>query len=92
MVNAVVLIKAQVESVVDVANSLVRLPGITQVFSVAGNYDLVALAAVRENDELADLVSGAIRKVPGIISTETLIAFRVYSPEQLDAGFSLGLD
>ena len=90
MVSAVVLIKAEIEQVEAVANALVNLKGITQVFSVAGHYDLVALASVRENDDLADLVSGAIRKLPGISSTETLIAFRVYSREDLTVGLAFG--
>ena len=90
MVSAVVLIKAEIEQVEAVANALVNLKGITQVFSVAGHYDLVALASVRENDDLADLVSGAIRKLPGISSTETLIAFRVYSSEELRVGLAFG--
>ena len=92
MVSAVVLIKASVGDVNELASALVALRGVTQVFSVAGNYDLVALLGVRENEDLADLVSGKIRKLEGIVSTETLIAFRVYSAEDLAAGFSLGIE
>jgi len=90
MVSAVVLMKVEIGAVEAVANALVSLKGITQVFSVAGSYDLVALASVRENDDLADLVSGSIRKVAGITSTETLIAFRVYTPEELRVGLAFG--
>jgi len=92
MVSAVILINAQVASVADVAAALVRLKGITQVYSVAGNYDLVALAHVPENEQLADLVSDGIRKIPGITTTQTLIAFRAYTPEELKTGYDFGTD
>jgi len=92
MVSAIVLIKVGTGSVTEVANSLVGLKGVSQVFSVAGNYDVVALLHVPENEDLADLVGDGIRKIGGILSTETLIAFRTYSRTELDAGFSLGID
>ena len=92
MVNAVVLVKAQIGSIAEVAEALVLLKGITHVYSVAGNYDLVALVAVRENDELAELVTHSIRKIPGIGATETLIAFRVYRSEERAMGMNLGID
>lgn len=92
MVNAVVLIKARTEAVSELAEALVSLPGVTEVFSVAGHYDLVALLRVGQNEDLADLVSGGIRKLAGVQTTETLIAFRVYSRAELEAGFDLGMD
>lgn len=92
MVNAVILLKAQVQFVNELAKSLVKIPGVNQVFSVAGHYDLVVLVGVRENAQLADLVSDHIRKVPGIVSTETLIAFRVYTSAELQAASDLGID
>jgi DNA-binding Lrp family transcriptional regulator len=92
MVSAVVLIKAQVESIAEIAGALTKLRGVTQVFSVAGHYDLVVLLHVQENEELADLVSERIRKVQGIVETETLIAFRVYDPAEMGLAGSFGLD
>jgi len=91
MVSAVVLIRTQVAAVAEVARSLLRLEGVTQVLSVAGNYDLVALVSVRENEQLADLVGDGIRKIAGVTATETLIAFRVYKPEDLQSGYDLGI-
>ncbi|HVN45554.1 MAG TPA: Lrp/AsnC ligand binding domain-containing protein [Steroidobacteraceae bacterium] len=92
MVSAVVLIKAQTDSVNELASAIANLEGVREVFSVAGHYDLVALVNRRENEELADLVSGKIRKLPGILATETLIAFRVYSRAELEVAGSFGLD
>lgn len=84
-VSAVVLIKAETDLVNELALQLVELPGVAEVFSVAGQYDLVALVRVRENEDLAEVISHQIRKLEGIINTETLIAFRVYTKEQLAA-------
>jgi DNA-binding Lrp family transcriptional regulator len=92
MVTAVVLIKAETSSVSELAGQLADLDGVSEVFSVAGQYDLVALVRVRENEELATVISDRIRKLPGILGTETLIAFKVFSKKDLEAGFALGLD
>jgi DNA-binding Lrp family transcriptional regulator len=92
MVSAVVLIKAEIESVNELAAAIADLKGVTQVFSVAGHYDLVALLSVRSNEDVADLVSGQIRKVSGIKATETLIAFRVFTNPELETTYSIGLD
>jgi DNA-binding Lrp family transcriptional regulator len=92
MVTAVVLIKAQTDRVPELAEELAELEGVSEVFSVAGQYDLVALVRVRENEDLATVISGRMRKLQGITSSETLISFKVYSKQDIDAGFALGLD
>ena len=92
MVTAVVLIKAQTDRVPELAEELAELEGVSEVFSVAGQYDLVALVRVRENEDLATVISGRMRKLPGITCSETLISFKVYSKQDIDAGFALGLD
>jgi DNA-binding Lrp family transcriptional regulator len=92
MVTAVVLIKAQTDSVTALAEQMADLEGVSEVFSVAGQYDLVALVRVRENEDLARVISDRVRKLPGIVSSETLIAFKVYSKKDIEAAFSLGLD
>jgi DNA-binding Lrp family transcriptional regulator len=92
MVTAVVLIKAETDMVPELAEKLADLDGVSEVFSVAGQYDLVALVRVRENEDLARVISGQVRKLPGITSSETLISFKVYSKKDLEAGFALGLD
>ena len=92
MVTAVVLIKAETDKVSELAQQLAELEGVSEVFSVAGQYDLVALVRVKENDDLARVISEKMRKLPGITSSETLIAFKVYSRQDIEAAFSLGLD
>ncbi len=88
-VSAVVLIKAETNLVNELAEQLAELPGVAEVFSVAGQYDLVALVRVRENDELADVISAHMRKLQGIRETQTLIAFRVYTKAELATGFEM---
>lgn len=92
MVTAVVLIKAQTDKVTSLAEQMAELEGVSEVFSVAGQYDLVALVRVPENEDLARVISDRMRRLPGITSSETLIAFKVYSKKDIEAAFSLGLD
>jgi DNA-binding Lrp family transcriptional regulator len=89
-VSAVVLIKAETGLINELAEQLVQVPGVAEVFSVAGQYDLVALVRVKENEELAQVISERMRKLPGILMTETLIAFRVYSAADIAGMFDLG--
>jgi DNA-binding Lrp family transcriptional regulator len=92
MTTAIVLIKSQTDQVSALAQRLVELTGVSEVYSVAGQYDLVAIVQARDNEELAAVISDRIRKLPGIVDSTTLIAFRAYSQRQLESGFSLGLD
>jgi len=89
MVMAVVLINVRTEETGRIAEELSAIPGISEVYSVAGNYDLVAMLRVKDNETLAALVTDRLRKVAGITRTETLIAFRAYSKHDLDSLFSL---
>jgi DNA-binding Lrp family transcriptional regulator len=89
MDTAVILINVQPARTAVVAEILSNMPGISEVYSVAGNYDLVVLVRVKENEVLADLVAQRIRGIDGITRTETLIAFRAYSRHELDSLFSL---
>ena len=88
MVTAVVLIEAETDRINEVAEAMVEIDGVREVFSVAGRYDLVAILRVRTNEEIADVVSGGMRHLDGIVKTETLIAFRVYSREDVEGIFS----
>lgn len=91
-VTAVVLIKAKTDQIAELAQSLAELDGVSEVFSVAGRYDLVAIVRASRNEDLAEIVSQRMHKVPGIVDSETLIAFRVYKSAEIEAGFSLGLE
>lgn len=89
MVTAVVLINVRTEETSRVAEELSSMPGVSEVYSVAGNYDLVTVLRVKDNESLAALVTDRLRKLEGITRTETLIAFRAYSRHDLDSLFSL---
>lgn len=90
MVTAIVLINVDHGHVSEVAEQIVDLPGVSEVYSVGGRYDLVAVIRVHTNDEMASLVTGHMMKIDDIRNTETLIAFRAYSEHDLEAIFSIG--
>lgn len=90
MVSAVVLLNIEQAHVNSVAQQLTGMPGVTDVYSVAGEYDVVAILRVNDNEAVADLVTTRIARLQGIRNTETLIAFKTYSNRDLDQGFSLG--
>jgi DNA-binding Lrp family transcriptional regulator len=92
MVTAIVLIKAETSRIPDLAEKIAEMQGVSEVFSVAGRFDLVAIVRVTRNEDLADVISDKMRLQEGIVETETMIAFRAYSRQELEAGFELGLD
>ena len=89
MVTALVMINVNAGDTARVAAEISELPGISEVYSVAGNYDIIAVMRVPNNESVEDLVSNRIRKVTGVARTETLIAFRTYSRHDLESLFSL---
>jgi DNA-binding Lrp family transcriptional regulator len=91
MVSAVVLLKAERGKINEVAETLAEMAGVSEVYSVGGRYDLVAVIRVKENDDLAELVTNHMLKVEGIADSETLIAFRVFSRHDLESMFSVGM-
>jgi len=92
VITAIVMIDAATDSIGEVAEAVAALPGVSEVYSVAGDVDLVALVRVHEFEEIAQVIAGRINKVPGVVDTATHIAFRAYSRHDLEAAFSLGLD
>lgn len=90
LVTAVVLMEVERGTVDTVAQELLKLDGVTEVFSVAGQYDLVALLRTRTNEQIADLVTDKIRDLPHITRTQTLMAFKAFSRTDLDRMFSIG--
>ncbi len=92
MVSAVVLLGLERNRINEVAQELVSLDGVTEVYSVAGQYDLVAVLRVKDNDALAELVTGKMLKIEGIVRSETLIAFRVLSRYDLERMFAVGME
>jgi DNA-binding Lrp family transcriptional regulator len=91
VITAIVLIDCATDSIPEVAEALANLPGVSEVYSVAGHVDLVAMVRVREFDEIAQVIAGSISKVPGVLNTESHIAFRAYSRHDLEEAFAIGL-
>jgi DNA-binding Lrp family transcriptional regulator len=91
VVTAIVLVKADIQRIPEVAEQIVQIPEVTEVYSVTGEFDLVAMVRVRTHEELADVIPGNLNKVPGVTHTETHIAVRTYTRHDLEAAFSLGL-
>ncbi|GAB3099003.1 MULTISPECIES: Lrp/AsnC family transcriptional regulator [Isoptericola] len=92
MLTAIVLIDTEADQIPEVATKVTDLKGVSEVYSVTGKADLVAMVRVREHEELADVIADGISKVPGVVRTETLIAFRTYSNVDLEQAFAIGLD
>jgi DNA-binding Lrp family transcriptional regulator len=89
MATAIVLLNVEAQKTAKIAETIAAIPGVTEVYSVAGNYDLVAIVRVSDNEALADIVTEQIRSVPGIRTSQTLIAFRAYSSFDLASMFDI---
>ena len=92
MVNAVVLVQCEIDEIPEAAQAIADIEGISEVYSVAGEWDLVAIVRVTEHEDLAKVIPGGVAKVEGVERTETLIAFQVYSKHDLEAMFSVGFE
>ncbi len=90
MITAIVFIRADVSRIPEVAEEIADLPAVSEVYSVTGAIDLIAMVRVSDHEQIADVVADRLNKVPGVVSTETHIAFRAYSAHDLEAAFSLG--
>jgi DNA-binding Lrp family transcriptional regulator len=90
MITAIILIDTVRSKINDIAQALTDIPGVAEVYSVAGRHDLVAILRVRNNEDIARLVTKDITALEGIERTETLIAFQAYSKHDLEAMFSVG--
>ena len=92
MMTAIVFVKADAARIPEVAEGIAAIDGVSEVYSVTGQIDLIALVRVRSHDDVAEVVADRLNKVAGVQSTETHIAFRAYSQHDLESAFSLGLD
>lgn len=90
MVTSIILINVERSKINETAEALAATDGISEVYSVSGNYDLIAVVRVKSNEELSDLVTRNLLKIDSILKTETLLAFKAYSRHDLEAIFSIG--
>jgi len=89
--TAIVHIDCVTDSIPEVAEALAALPGVSEVYSVAGNVDLIAIVRVARFEEIAEVIAGRISKTAGVLNTESHIAFRAYSKHDLEDAFAIGL-
>ena len=92
MVTAIVLICARRDRIEETAQRLMELDGVAEVYSVAGEYDLVAIIRAPNNEAMAEVVTGHMLRMEGIERTRTLVAFRAYSEHDLERMFGIGLE
>jgi DNA-binding Lrp family transcriptional regulator len=84
------MIKTEVDRIPEIAQEVSGIEGVSEAYSVTGEWNLIAIVRVRHHDDLAEVIPGRLNKVPGIVRTETHIAFRAYSSHDLEAAFALG--
>jgi DNA-binding Lrp family transcriptional regulator len=92
LITALVMLKADIDRIPDVAEAIAAIDGVSEVYSVTGNIDLIAMVRVRRHEELAEVIPGRVNRVPGVLSSDTHIAFGAYSQHDLEAAFSLGME
>ncbi|HEY5318692.1 MAG TPA: Lrp/AsnC ligand binding domain-containing protein [Solirubrobacteraceae bacterium] len=90
MTHAIVLIQADRSALGTLGGTLADLEGVAEAYSVTGDWDFVAILRLREHDQLAEVVTGRLSQLDGVIKTRTLVAFEVYSKHDLEALFSVG--
>ncbi len=91
MVTSIILMNVERSKINETAEKLAEMEGISEVYSVSGNFDLVAIARVRTNEDLSDLVTNHLLKIDAIRKTETMLAFKAFSRHDLDAMFAIGI-
>ncbi len=92
MITAIVHVDTDVARSPEAAAEIAELDGVSEVYSVTGDVDLVAVVRVQEHEQLADVIADHLNKVEGVRATKTYLAFRAYSRHDLEAAFSLGFD
>lgn len=92
MITAIVLLKAEVHSIPETGQAIAELPAVSEVYSVTGPWDLLAVVRVRDHDELAEAITRQMDRIPGVTSSETLIGMQVFSRHDLERIFSIGYE
>jgi len=92
VITAIVLLHVDVHAIQETAQAVADVPAVTEVYSVTGDWELVAMVRVRSLDDVADAVTGQVAKVAGVTETHTMIAFRAYSTTDLDQLWGVGFE
>ncbi len=91
MVTSIILINTERTKINEVAELLAELEGVSEVYSVSGNYDLIVVVRVKTNDDLANLVTKKLLSIDAILKSETMLAFKAFSRHDLEAMFTVGM-
>lgn len=91
MVTSIILINTERTKINEVAEQLAEMEDVSEVYSVSGNYDLVALIRVKSNDDLANFVTKKLLSIDSILKSETMLAFKAFSRHDLEAMFNVGM-
>lgn len=89
MVTAIVLLNVERHRINETAEQLAEMDGISEVYSVSGMYDLVAIVRVKTNEDLAELVTRRLLQIEAIEDTDTMLAFKAYSRHDLESMFAI---
>ena len=92
MITTIVLVQADPQRIPQAAMKLAGIDGVSEVYSVSGEWDLVAIVKVPEYEQIAQVVTEQFPQVPGIIRTQTLTAFRAYSRRDLEQAWDIGVE
>lgn len=92
MITAIVLVHTAADRIPETAQAIAEIDGVAEVYSCAGDVDLIAVVKVAEHEALADVIAGRLSKIEGVRRTDTHIAFRSYSRADTEGTFSIGLD
>ena len=92
MITTIVLIKADPKHIPDTARAIAGIDGVQEVYSVSGEWDVVALVKVPDYEQIAEVVTERFPAVPGILRTQTLTAFRAYSKGDLEQAWDIGVN
>jgi DNA-binding Lrp family transcriptional regulator len=90
MTHAIVLIQAESSKLGSLGSDLAGIEGVAEAYSVTGDWDFVAILRLREQDQLAQVVTGRLSQLDGVRRTQTMVAFEAYSQHDLEALFSVG--
>jgi DNA-binding Lrp family transcriptional regulator len=88
--HAIILVQAERTALPELGGQLADVPGVTEAYSITGEWDFAAILRLRQADDLAHVITEQLAQLPGIVKTQTLLAFEVYSRHDLDALFSIG--
>jgi DNA-binding Lrp family transcriptional regulator len=88
--TAIVLVEAERDALQTLGGALAGLEGVAEAYSVTGEWDFVAIVRVPRHEQLAEIITGELVKLPGVTRTQTMVAFEVFSRHDLEAMFSIG--